>query len=47
MWADLAGAINSGKLHLPIDKTFPLGEAIAAQARMKANQHFGKIVLIP
>jgi NADPH2:quinone reductase len=47
MWADLAGAINAGKLHLPIDKTFPLGEAVAAQARMKANQHFGKIVLVP
>jgi len=47
MWADLKDAINSGKLHLPIDKTYPLGEAIAAQAQMKANKHFGKIVLIP
>jgi NADPH:quinone reductase-like Zn-dependent oxidoreductase len=26
---------------------FPLGEAAAAQAHMKANQHFGKILLIP
>lgn len=47
MWKDLAGAIQSGKLHLPIDKTFPLGEAIAAQAHMKANAHFGKVLLIP
>jgi NADPH2:quinone reductase len=47
MWADLKDAIAAGKLHLPIDKTFPLGEAVAAHARMKANQHFGKILLIP
>ncbi len=47
MWADLKDAINSGKLHLPIDKTYPLDEAVAAQAQMKANKHFGKIVLIP
>ncbi|MGZ5895932.1 MAG: quinone oxidoreductase family protein [Xanthobacteraceae bacterium] len=47
MWADLAGALNAGKLHLPIDRTFPLGEAVAAQAHMKANKHFGKILLIP
>jgi NADPH2:quinone reductase len=47
MWADLKDAINSGKLYLPIDKTYPLGEAVAAQAQMKANKHFGKIVLVP
>jgi NADPH2:quinone reductase len=47
MQKDLAGAIAAGKLHLPIDKTFPLGEAAAAHAHMKANQHFGKILLLP
>ena len=47
MWADLKDAIAAGKLHLPIDKTFPLTEAVAAQAHMKANQHFGKILLLP
>ena len=47
MWADLKDAVQSGKLHLPIDKTFPLTDAIAAQAYMKANQHFGKVLLIP
>jgi NADPH2:quinone reductase len=47
MWKDLAAPIAAGKLHLPIDKVFPLGEAAAAQAHMKANQHFGKILLIP
>lgn len=45
MRADLWPAIESGKLHLPIDKTFPLDEAVAAQAHMRANAHFGKIVL--
>jgi len=47
MWKDLKDAIAAKKLHLPIDKTFPLSEAIAAQAYMKANQHFGKILLLP
>ena len=43
--ADLWGAVESGWLRLPIDRTFPLAEAPAALAHMKANQHFGKIVL--
>jgi NADPH:quinone reductase-like Zn-dependent oxidoreductase len=47
MWKDLSGAIAAGKLHLPIDKTFPLDQAPAAHAHMKANQHFGKILLLP
>ena len=47
MWKDLADAIAAGKLWLPIDKTFPLDQAAAAHAHMKANQHFGKILLMP
>ena len=47
MWADLAGPIGAGKLRLPIDKVYPLDQALAAQAYMKANEHFGKIVLVP
>jgi NADPH2:quinone reductase len=47
MWKDLSGAIAAGKLHLPIDKTFPLDQAAAAHAHMKANGHFGKILLLP
>jgi len=43
---DLWPAIEEGKLSLPIDKTFPLAEAAAALAHMKANAHFGKIVLV-
>ena len=44
--ADLWPAIEAGKLHLPIDKTFPLSQAAEALAHMKANAHFGKIVLV-
>lgn len=45
--ADLAEAIASGQLALPVDARFPLEQADAAFARMVANQHFGKIVLTP
>jgi NADPH:quinone reductase-like Zn-dependent oxidoreductase len=45
MTEDLWDAVTAGKLHLPIDRTFRLDEAPAAQAHMRANQHFGKIVL--
>jgi NADPH2:quinone reductase len=44
--ADLWPAIEAGKLSLPIDRTFPLAEAAQALAHMKANAHFGKIVLV-
>jgi NADPH2:quinone reductase len=46
MRSDLWPAVEAGKLHLPIDRTFPLDQAAAAQAHMRANAHFGKIVLI-
>jgi NADPH:quinone reductase len=45
MRADLWPAVETGVLTLPIDKAFPLAEAGAALAHMKANAHFGKIVL--
>ena len=45
MRADLWPAVEAGKLSLPIDKTFPLDKVAEALAMMKANQHFGKIVL--
>ncbi|MFN3656578.1 MAG: zinc-binding alcohol dehydrogenase family protein [Pseudolabrys sp.] len=47
MWADLAEAVRMKELSIPVEKTFPLSEAKAAQAYMRANQHFGKILLIP
>ena len=46
MRADLWRAVESGKLRLPIDRTFPLDKAAAALAHMRANAHFGKIVLV-
>ena len=45
MREDLWPALEAGKLSLPIDKTFPLAKVADALAMMKANQHFGKIVL--
>ncbi|MDO9706786.1 zinc-binding dehydrogenase [Paracraurococcus lichenis] len=45
MRADLWGAVEAGRLRLPVDKVFPLAEAAQALAHMQANAHFGKIVL--
>ncbi|HZD25490.1 MAG TPA: zinc-binding dehydrogenase [Alphaproteobacteria bacterium] len=45
MRADLLPAVEAGRLKLPIDRTFPLEEAAEALAHMRANAHFGKIVL--
>jgi NADPH2:quinone reductase len=45
MRADLWGDIEAGRLRLPIDRTFSLDQAAAALAHMRANAHFGKIVL--
>src|SRR5204863_3351857 len=44
MRADLWEAVTAGKLKLPIDRRFPLAEAVVAQAHMRENKHFGKIV---
>jgi NADPH2:quinone reductase len=46
MREDLWAALEDGTLQLPIDRSYPLDEAAAAQAHMRANAHFGKIVLI-
>jgi NADPH2:quinone reductase len=45
MRADLWPAVAAGTLSLPIDRTFPLDEIAQALAVMRANQHFGKIVI--
>jgi NADPH2:quinone reductase len=45
MRADLWDAFEAGKLTLPIDKTFRLDQVADALAMMRANRHFGKIVL--
>ena len=45
MRTDLWPAVEAGKLALPIDRTFKLGQAAEALAHMKSNAHLGKIVL--
>jgi NADPH2:quinone reductase len=43
--ADLWPAVESGKLSLPIYKTYELDGIAEALSVMRANQHFGKIVI--
>jgi NADPH2:quinone reductase len=43
--ADLWPAIEAGTLSLPIYKTYKLADIADALAVMRANQHFGKIVI--
>jgi NADPH2:quinone reductase len=45
MKRDLWAAVQDGRFALPIDRVFPLDQAVEALAHMKANAHFGKIVL--
>jgi len=43
--ADLWPAMEAGKLSLPIYKSYPLAEIAPALGVMRANAHFGKIVI--
>jgi NADPH:quinone reductase len=43
--ADLWPAVEAGKLNLPIYKTYKLDDIAEALSVMRANQHFGKIVI--
>ena len=45
MRADLWPAVESAKLSLPIYKTYKLADVAEALSVMRANQHFGKIVI--
>jgi NADPH2:quinone reductase len=47
MRADLWDHVKAGRVKVPIDKVYPLAEAKAGHERMRANRHFGKILLIP
>jgi NADPH2:quinone reductase len=47
MRADLWGGLEAGRLGLPISAEFPLDQAAEALAHMRANRHFGKILLLP
>lgn len=42
---DLWTHLVAGRLTLPVDRVYPLEEIEAALARMKANAHFGKVVV--
>ena len=41
LWPDL----EAGRLRLPIDRVFAFDDILAALSHMRANQHFGKIVI--
>ncbi len=43
---DLGQDIEAGTLSLPIDQSFKLEDVNNALAKMKANEHFGKITLV-
>ncbi|HXW42510.1 MAG TPA: zinc-binding dehydrogenase [Xanthobacteraceae bacterium] len=45
MRADLWGALEAGQLTLPIHQSFKLADIAAALELMRANRHFGKIVV--
>ncbi|MCR0985663.1 zinc-binding dehydrogenase [Roseomonas populi] len=45
MRADLWSALEAGRLQLPVAAEYALEEAAEALAHMRANRHFGKIVL--
>jgi NADPH2:quinone reductase len=45
MLADLGAALADGRLSLPIDRSFALAQTVDALAHMKANRHFGKVVV--
>lgn len=42
---DLWDAVEAGKLALPIDSEYDFDDVVAAVEHMRANRHFGKIVL--
>lgn len=44
---DLAPHIEAGRIRVPIDSRYSLADARAAHEHMRANRHFGKILLIP
>jgi NADPH2:quinone reductase len=47
MRADLWEAVTSGALQVPIDRSFDLKDVSSALARMRANEHFGKLIVLP
>ena len=47
MIARLVDDVAAGRLHVVVDRTFPLAEAAAAHAYIESRQAFGRVVLLP
>jgi NADPH:quinone reductase len=47
MIADLLERVASGRLHVEVDRTFPLAEAAAAHTYIESRKAFGRVVLAP
>lgn len=45
MRADLEAELAAGRIGLPVDRVFAFDEAAAALEHMRANRHFGKVIL--
>ncbi|HED04199.1 MAG TPA: alcohol dehydrogenase [Candidatus Fraserbacteria bacterium] len=46
-FSEVLRLVWQGKLKPVVDRSFPLGEAAAAQRALEAGEHFGKLVLVP
>jgi NADPH2:quinone reductase len=44
---DLWEHVTAGRIRVPIDATFPLAQAGEAHAYVRANKHFGKVLVLP
>ena len=47
MIAGLLDDVVEGRLHVVVDRTYPLSEAAAAHAFIESRQAFGRVVLVP
>ena len=45
--AELAGLAASGRIEVPISRTYPLAEVRAAFAHLEHDHPLGKVVLLP
>ena len=43
----LVNDVAAGRLHVEVDRTYPLAEAAAAHAYLESRQAVGRVVLIP